>query len=113
MLPPFHGERMRAYEEAITEVAAAEIATWPIGTPFALHPSMQAITLEVIMRAVFGVSDPARREAMREGLARDAREAASPVAFGLTPARDQGAAALPAVCNEGRAHRRAPGRGDR
>jgi cytochrome P450 len=84
MLPPFHGERMRNYEETITEVAAAEIATWPSGSEFALHPSMQAITLEVIMRAVFGVSDPARREAMREGLIVMLSEAASPVAFGLT-----------------------------
>jgi cytochrome P450 len=45
---------------------------------------MQAFTLEVIMRAVFGVSDPQRREAMREGLIAMLSEAASPVAFGLT-----------------------------
>jgi cytochrome P450 len=84
MLPPFHGERMRAYEETIAEVTAAEIARWPTGSEFALHPSMQAITLEVIMRAVFGVSDAQRREAMREGLIAMLSEAASPVAFGLT-----------------------------
>jgi cytochrome P450 len=84
MLPPFHGERMRAYEETIAEVTAAEIASWPLGSEFALHPSMQAITLEVIMRAVFGVSDQQRREAMREGLIALLSEAASPVAFGLT-----------------------------
>ena len=84
MLPPFHGERMRAYERTIAEVAAAEIATWPAGSPFAIHPSMQVITLEVIMRAVFGVSDPQRREAMREGLLAVLAESASPVAFGLT-----------------------------
>lgn len=84
MLPPFHGERMRAYEEAITEVAAAEIATWPVGSEFPIHPSMQAITLEVIMRAVFGVTDAARREALREGLLALLAEAASPAAIGLT-----------------------------
>jgi cytochrome P450 len=84
MLPPFHGERMRAYERTITEVAAAEIATWPIGTPFAVHPSMQAITLEVIMRAVFGVTDPQRREGLRDGLLAVLSESASPAAFGLT-----------------------------
>ncbi len=84
MLPPFHGERMRAYEQTIAEVAAAEIARWPVGTPFALQPSMQAITLEVIMRAVFGVSDPQRREGMRDGLLAVLGEAASPIAFGLT-----------------------------
>jgi cytochrome P450 len=84
MLPPFHGERMRAYEQTIADVTAAEIARWPSGQPFALHPSMQAITLEVIMRAVFGVTDAGRREAMRDGLLAVLEEAASPVAFGLT-----------------------------
>jgi len=84
MLPPFHGERMRAYERTITEVAAAEIAKWPAETPFAIHPSMQAITLEVIMRAVFGITDAQRRESLREGLLAVLAESASPVAFGLT-----------------------------
>jgi cytochrome P450 len=84
MLPPFHGERMRAYEQTIAEVTEAELASWPAGEPFALHPSMQAITLEVIMRAVFGVSDPARRDALREGLAAVLAESASPAAIGLT-----------------------------
>jgi cytochrome P450 len=65
MLPPFHGERMRAYEDVITEVADAEIARWPQGQPFAIHPRMQALTLEVILRAVFGVADPVRRERLR------------------------------------------------
>jgi cytochrome P450 family 135 len=84
MLPPFHGERMRAYESTIAEVSAAEIARWPLGEPFALHPSMQEITLEVIMRAVFGVSDPERRDALREGLVALLAESASPWAIGLT-----------------------------
>ena len=57
MLPPFHGERMRAYESVVLEAAERELDRWPAGTPFAVHPSMQAITLEVILRAVFGVSE--------------------------------------------------------
>lgn len=56
MLPPFHGDRMRAYESVVLEAAERELERWPIGRPFAVHPSMQAITLEVILRAVFGVS---------------------------------------------------------
>jgi cytochrome P450 family 135 len=55
MLPPFHGERMRVYGELMTEIADAEIDRWPIGKDFPLHPSMQAITLRVILRAVFGI----------------------------------------------------------
>src|SRR5215217_561930 len=39
MLPPFHGERMRAYEAMVRDVVAREVRTWPVGTPFALHPS--------------------------------------------------------------------------
>jgi cytochrome P450 len=54
MLPPFHGERMRAYGEAIREAADREIDSWPVGEPFALLASMQSLTLRVIVRAVFG-----------------------------------------------------------
>ena len=59
MLPPFHGERMRAYAEVIREAADSSIASWPLGEPFALLPRMQSLTLEVIMRAVFGVHETA------------------------------------------------------
>jgi cytochrome P450 len=59
MLPPFHGERMRAYGDTMTEVAERHIAQWPVGREFAVHPTMQAITLEIILRTVFGVEDQA------------------------------------------------------
>jgi cytochrome P450 family 135 len=62
MLPPFHGERMRSYERTMAEVAAAEIDSWPVGVPYAVRPAMQRITLEVIMRTVFGVQDGERRK---------------------------------------------------
>jgi cytochrome P450 len=65
MLPPFHGERMRAYEESAREIAERDIAGWSPTAPFALHPHMQAITLEVILGAVFGVTEPERRERLR------------------------------------------------
>jgi cytochrome P450 len=83
MLPPFHGERMRAYEQTIADVTAAEIERWPQGEPFPAHPSMQAITLEVIMRAVFGVTDPQRLAVLRESLVTLLAESGSPTAFGL------------------------------
>jgi cytochrome P450 len=69
LLPPFHGERMQRYGDLIAEVAAAEIERWPAGEPFAVWPRMQAITLEVIMRAVFGIDDERRRERLRGPLA--------------------------------------------
>ncbi len=68
MLPPFHGERMRGYEQVMTEVAAEEIDSWPAGQPYAVRPAMQRITLEVIIRTVFGVQDAARRERLRATL---------------------------------------------
>ena len=79
MLPLFHGERMRAYETVIGEVAAAEIERWPRGEAFAIHPRMQALTLEVILRAVFGVTDLRRRERLRGLLGRLLDKFASPL----------------------------------
>jgi cytochrome P450 len=60
MLPPFHGQRMQSYAELIADVAERELAGWPVGEPFALRPHTQAITLEIIMRAVFGVDEADR-----------------------------------------------------
>jgi cytochrome P450 len=57
LLPPFHGERMQRYGDVMREVTEREISTWPSGKPLAVWPRMQAITLEVIIRAVFGVDD--------------------------------------------------------
>src|SRR3954467_12675957 len=68
MLPPFHGERMRAYETTVREVVQRDIETWPVNEPFALHPHMQGVTLEVILRAVFGVTDEDRRAALADRL---------------------------------------------
>ena len=78
MLPPFHGERMRAYERTVAEVVARDVETWPAGEPFALHPHMQAVTLEVILRAVFGVTDQGHRESLRDALGRLLQSSASP-----------------------------------
>jgi cytochrome P450 len=57
VLPPFHGERMRAYEGVIREATRREIAAWPPGEPVPTLPRMNAITLQVILRAVFGVQE--------------------------------------------------------
>ncbi|HEX5063657.1 MAG TPA: cytochrome P450 [Kofleriaceae bacterium] len=54
LLPAFHGERMHAFEAAMREITEASFAQWPLGQPFSLHPFMQSITLDVILRTVFG-----------------------------------------------------------
>src|SRR2546421_5563740 len=61
LLPPFHGEAVERYAEMIAGAAEREIDRWPTGTPFALAPRMQAITLDVIMAGIFGIEGrPAR-----------------------------------------------------
>ena len=68
LLPPFHGERMREYEQTIVDATRKDMATWPLGEPMRLHERTRSITLEVILRAVFGV------EAERMGALRTAIE---------------------------------------
>jgi cytochrome P450 len=57
MLPAFHGERMQGYGQIIETIAEREVRTWPVGVTFPLRPAMQAITLDVILRAVFGADE--------------------------------------------------------
>ncbi len=64
MLPRFHGERMREDAEMMTALARREVRAWPVGEPFALWPRMQALTQEVVMRAVFG-EDEGRLDRLR------------------------------------------------
>jgi cytochrome P450 len=70
MLPSFHGERMKRYGELMSEIAAAEIERWPHAEPYRIRPRMQAVTLEIILRAVFGVEEGERMEQLRQQLRR-------------------------------------------
>jgi cytochrome P450 len=79
MLPPFHGERMRAYEQTIADAAGAEVERWPADRVFALHPRMRALTFEIILRVVFGVSDPNRLPRLRTLLPQLLDRTASPM----------------------------------
>jgi len=61
--PPFHGDRMLAYAPVMRDIAVAAVERWPLGRPFAIHPEMQGITLDVILRTVFGLDEgPAKRD---------------------------------------------------
>ncbi|HWW68301.1 MAG TPA: cytochrome P450 [Solirubrobacterales bacterium] len=80
MLPAFHGERMRSYQPVVEEIVSAEIDSWPLGEEFPIHSRMQAVTLEVILRVVFGVSDGPRLERLRDMLGKVLTETASPTA---------------------------------
>ena len=70
LLPAFHGESVRRYAEVMAEATAHEVDRWPVGRELALRPRMQAITLEVILRAVFGVRDDERMDLLRTRIPR-------------------------------------------
>ena len=68
LLGPFHGRRMQAHADAMRASADLEIDSWPVGEPFSLLPSMQSLTLRVILRAVFGYEPGAEEEDLRRRL---------------------------------------------
>jgi cytochrome P450 len=69
MLPPFHGSRMAGYRELVAQIAREHVAGWPRGVPLPLAPRMQAITLDVVLRVIFGVdAESARLDALRDRL---------------------------------------------
>jgi cytochrome P450 len=62
LVPPFHGKRMHSYEDIVEEEVLREVASWPEGIEFETLPSMMRITLNAILRAVFGAQGPALDE---------------------------------------------------
>jgi cytochrome P450 len=93
MLPPFHGDRMRAHADTMREVAERHVAGWPRGTSFPVLESMQAMTLEIILRAVFGVTEPAQLERLGTPLRALLDMVGTPrkvLALGLTAGRTTG-----------------------
>jgi cytochrome P450 family 135 len=70
LMPPFHGAALRSYRDMMSQLATEEISRWPVATPFAAQPRMNAMTLEVILRVVLGVSDGPRYEELRSTFGR-------------------------------------------
>ena len=66
LLPPFHGERVRSYARLMERLVAAELDRWKMGDIITVQPIAQALTLDVILQAVLGVSDVATRRRLRE-----------------------------------------------
>jgi cytochrome P450 len=66
LMPPFHGERMRTYAQVITKVTEEIISQWQIGQTYYVHPAMQAITMRIIMQAVFGLYDSPRAQELEK-----------------------------------------------
>jgi cytochrome P450 len=70
MLPPFHGEAISHYETVIGEIADREIDRWRAGDTIRTRAVGQTVTLEVIIRAVFGITDSTRVEELKRLLPR-------------------------------------------
>jgi cytochrome P450 family 135 len=90
LLPPFHGERLRAYADLITELAEREVASWPVAKTLTLQPRMEALTLDVILHVVFGIADERRRDELRRLLPPLVSSARRLVFWGAVVHRDVG-----------------------
>jgi cytochrome P450 len=65
LMPAFNGAALRGYQDLVTEITRNEVARWPRGKSFRLHDRMSALTLEVILQVVFGVTDERRLADLR------------------------------------------------
>ncbi len=65
LMPPFNGAALHGYRDLVTRIAAAEVERWPAGEPVHTLDRMNAVTLEVILRVVFGVTDESRLSRLR------------------------------------------------
>ncbi len=66
LMPPFHGERMKAYGQTICEISHQVINQWKIGETFAARPAMQEISLQVILRTIFGLKEGERYQQIKK-----------------------------------------------
>jgi cytochrome P450 family 110 len=95
LMPPFHGERMRAYSQLIAQITEEIAQTWKEGTTFSLRPQMQEISLRVILQAVFGLHEGPRYNELKQRLTTFLEATTSPfgsaMAFFPVLQRDLGA----------------------
>jgi cytochrome P450 len=88
LLPAFHGERMQRMTDVMVEMTDAEIGTWPTGEAVMLHTRLQRLTLEIILRSVFGLGAGPRLDRLRALLSEVLSFAESPLS--VVPALQRG-----------------------
>ena len=74
LLPSMQGERMQAYAADMRTLTLSALGDWPRSRPFALQPCLQALTLEIVMRAIFGVTKEETQSELARLVRRVARE---------------------------------------
>lgn len=87
LLPAFHGEQMRKLEGLMRELTERELAEWDRGEEIELHPKLQRLTLEIVLRAVFGLERGARLDELRDLLTKMLLFAESPLSLLPPPPR--------------------------
>jgi hypothetical protein len=87
MLPAFHGEKMQRLAGLMSELAEREVETWPRDEPVPLHARLQGLTLEIILRAVFGLERGAQLDQLRGDLTRLLAFSESPLSLLPPPPR--------------------------
>lgn len=88
--PPFHGERMSRYGELIKALTQEEVERWPRGEAFSMHRRMQSLTLQIILRVVFGLDEGERLEHIKELIHRALAQGNNPLALLPGARRDFG-----------------------
>ena len=79
VMPPFHGERMKAYGELICQITRQVVADWPRDKTFSARDAMQKITMRVILQAVFGLHEGERYRKLETLLAERLNLVSSPL----------------------------------
>jgi cytochrome P450 family 110 len=83
MMPPFHGERMRSYGQIIGEITEEVIRNWRVGSSLLVRESMQAISMRVILGAVFGLAEGSRYQQLEQLLGTMLNEMSNPLSVSL------------------------------
>jgi cytochrome P450 len=86
LLPAFHGDSMQRLTGLMEELTARELASWPLDQPSELHPRLQRLTLEIILRAVFGLDEGPRLSLLRAQMPRILEFGDSPISL-MPPAQ--------------------------
>jgi cytochrome P450 len=81
LLPAFHGDRIQDLAGLMGELTERELSDWPRAQPLELHPRLQRLTLEIVLRAVFGLERGARLDELRELLTQILRFSESPLSL--------------------------------
>jgi len=81
LLPAFHGESMQRLAGLMSQLTERELDGWPCEEVLPLHPRLQRLTLEIILRAVFGLERGAQLDTLRDLLTRMLSFAESPLSL--------------------------------